>query len=294
MRKLWSVSPARLLAALLPVLLTVCLIAAAAAHAQNPPASPTAPSTPAAKPSANDEFLAKAGKLYYSTAKSGLNGFACAAHPDWHTLFLSASKGAAVAADDPRIVLLQTVKITLHGQLKGGSTLDWNTASNPAKPLDQDSTNMLENMHKATNQTLQGFMQFWAPFVDGSVIPANSEGLEIAQTANGHSIHLDASGTSLTEVFDSSLILQQFDVVVTGGTTVNFTPTYKPTQNGLLVSAFKAHIQPAGVPPGQAQEMQVEIEYQTLGGFPIPAKINMDVVNSGTFNFVLDGCTVNP
>jgi hypothetical protein len=28
---------------------------------------------------------------------------------------------------------------------------------------------MLENMPGATNQTLQGFKQFWTPFVDGSV-----------------------------------------------------------------------------------------------------------------------------
>lgn len=287
MHKLSFASPARLLAALLPV----CLIAAAA---QNPSASPAAPAKQnPTKPSQNEEFLAKAGKLYYSTAKTGLNGFACAVHPDWHTLFVSANKGAAVADDDPRVVLLKTVKITLHGQLKGSSTLDWNQAANPAKPLDQDSTTMLDGMHSATNQTLQGFMQFWTPFVDGSVIPADSEGLEIAQTENGHRIHVDESGTSVTELFDNSLILQHFDVV-SGGTTVNFAPSYKPTQKGLLVSAFQAHIQPPGVAPDKATEMHVEIEYQTLDGSPIPAKINMDVANSGTFNFVFDGCTVNP
>jgi hypothetical protein len=39
--------------------------------------------------------------------------------------------------------------------------------------------------------------------------------------------------------------------------------------------------------------MNVAIEYQTLGGFPIPSRLNMDVANSGTFNFVFDGCTVS-
>jgi hypothetical protein len=39
--------------------------------------------------------------------------------------------------------------------------------------------------------------------------------------------------------------------------------------------------------------MNVAIDYQTIKGFPIPSILKMDVVNTGTFNFQLDGCTVN-
>jgi hypothetical protein len=296
MRKFSFASPAGLVTAILAAGLIAWPIAAA--HAQNSTARPAEPGkTPAkqdpAKPQPNDDFLARAGKLYYSAARSGMRGFDCAVHPDWHGLFASASKGVAVADNDPRIVLLKAVNIKLHGRLTGGSTLEWNQAANPTPPVDADSAAMLDSMHSATSQTLEGFMQFWTPFVDGSVIPANAEGLEITQTENGRRIHIDEGGTSVTELFDSSLILQHFDVV-TGGMTVNFAPSYRPTEKGLLVSGFRAHIQPPGVAREQATEMHVEIEYQTLGGSPIPARINADVANSGTFNFVLDGCTVNP
>ena len=294
MHRISSASTARLTAALFAFSLVA---AAAAGHAQSPPAanpsaSSQSASQAASKPSPNDELLAKATKLYYSTTKAGLNSFTCEVHPDWREIMLSTQPGSTVAADDPRVSLFKSVKITLHGQLKGGSSLDWNPAPNPEHPPDEDSTKMLDSMHKGTNQILLGFMQFWTPFVDGSVIPADSAGLEIAKTEKGHRIHGDVSGTSFTELLDDSLILQHFDVV-TGGAIVNFAPSYKPTDKGLLVNAFLAHIQPPGVPPDQAQEMHVEIEYQTLRGFLIPAKINMDVVKSGTFNFVLDGCTVN-
>jgi hypothetical protein len=261
---------------------------AANALAQTPASSPT----PAAKPSPNDELLARATKLYYSTAKAGLNSFSCQVHPDWGTLFVSGNKGAPVDPADPRILLLKSVKITLNGKLKGGSTLDWKPAANPDKPLDADSTSMLESMHSATEQTLQGFMQFWTPFMDGSVIPGDAEGLDLTKTAAGHKIHADTNGTSLTEVLDDSLILKEFDVT-TNGMVVNFSPSYKPTAQGLLVNAFHAHIQPPGVQPDQAQEMNVAIDYQTIKGFPIPSILKMDVVNTGTFNFQLDGCTVN-
>lgn len=277
------------------------LLSAAIAHAQNAPASPSqaaAPGQPtsqsqaAAKGNFNDELLAKASKLYYSTAKAGLDGFDCTVHPDWPQLFISAQKGAAIAADDSRVQLLNSVKVTLHARMKGGSILDWSAPANPDKPLDQDSTSLLDGMHKATEQTLQGFLQFWIPFVDGSAVPSSSEGLEVTQNEKGYKLHALTEGTEVTEQLDTSLLLQHFNVVMSSAT-VDFAPAYKYTDKGLLVNSFLAHILPAGAPPEQVQELHVAIEYQAIDGFPIPAKLFMEVINTGTFNFALDGCTVS-
>ncbi|MFI5097693.1 MAG: hypothetical protein ACHQT6_06925 [Candidatus Acidiferrales bacterium] len=296
MHKLIFASPARRGAAFL----AVWLLAAAIAHAQNTPAHPNQAAAPrlpasqsqaAAKGNPNDEMLAKASKLYYSTAKAGLDGFDCTVHPDWRQLFISAQKGAAIAADDSRVQLLNSVKVTLHARMKGDSILDWGAAANPDKPLDQDSTSLLDNMHKATEQTLQGFLQFWIPFVDGSAVPSSSEGLEVTQTEKGYKLHAVTEGTEVTEQLDSSLLLQHFNVVMSSAT-VDFAPAYKYTDKGLLVNSFLAHILPAGAPPEQEQELHVAIEYQTIDGFPLPAKLFMEVINTGTFNFALDGCTV--
>ena len=245
MHKLPLATPARLLGAILAVCLT-----ATAQQAKNPSASPTAPgqSKPAASRNSNDEMLARAGKLYYSSAKTGFESFDCALHPDWHTLFVSASKGSAVAEDDPRIVLLKSVSVTMHGKLKAGSTIDWNPATNADKPLDQDSTTLLNNMHTATEQTLQGFMQFWTPFVDGSAVPNNSAGLEITKTESGYTLHADTKDTKVTEQMDNQLTLTHFDVVMSQAS-VRFEPSYKSTDKGLLVSGFLGHILAAGAPP---------------------------------------------
>ena len=181
MRKSSFSSPAGLGAAFLAVCLTA---APALAQAPNPPA-PAAPaaadaqSAPQILPAtpANDALLAKAAKLYYSTDKTGLARFDCAVHADWRTVFLDAGNGAPVAEDDPRVLLLNSVKVTLHARMKGGSGIDWNPPAHPAKPLDQDSIELLDKMQAGTAQMLQGFMQFWPPFVDGSVVPDSSEGL---------------------------------------------------------------------------------------------------------------------
>lgn len=277
-------------------LLTFCIVGAALARAQNSltipsTASESAPQTPP-NTSLNDQLLAKASGIYFSAIRTGLNGFTCDVHPNWRTLLLTSSKGASAATDDPRITLAQTVKITLHARLAGGSTIDWNPTSDPAHPLDADSTSILDSLHTGTNQSLLGFMQFWTPFVNGSLIPAVSTGLEITNTEKGHRLRADVNGTTMTEFIDDSLILQHFDVV-SPTMIVKITPTFKPTDKGMLVKGFLARFQAPGVQPDQAQEVHVEMEYQNVHDLPIPARINMDVTNSATFNFVLDNCSVN-
>jgi hypothetical protein len=278
--------------------LVVAGCVAAGAIAQTSPAA-TAPAAQsaagAAAPAsdANIAFLTKASQLYYSTSKAGLKSFDCAVHPEWRTLFLSAAPaGTPVADDDAKILLLKTVAITLHGRLGGGSSLDWNVPSDPAKPIDAESKTALDGVHKGAEQTLIGFMQFWTPFVDGSVIPSSADGIDFTRSDKGVTLHADQGGTSLTEVLGSDMVLQQFNVV-TGGAKINFSPRYKPTDQGLLVNAFLAHIQPPSTPADQGVEMHVEIEYQTVSSFPIPSEINVEVVGQGKFNFALDGCTVN-
>jgi hypothetical protein len=197
-----------------------------------------------------------------------------------------------VAEDDARILLLQSVKINLHAQLQGGSTLEWTPDASTSQPLDEDSTTLLKKMHEVTEQTLEGFLQFWTPFVDGSVVPASADGLTITHTGSVNTIHAQDSDTALTETFSNDMMLEHFDVDM-NGISIKFQPAYKPTGQGLLVKSFQAHVQPAGVPPEQAQEMHVDIEYQTLEGFPIPSRLNMEMTNTGNFNFVLDGCTVS-
>jgi hypothetical protein len=277
-------------------ILTFCLAAAIQAQSGNAPAIslPSAEPTPQppSNPTTNDQFLARASGIYFSAIRTGLNGFTCEVHPNWRTLLLSSSKGVSVASNDPRITLAQSVKITLHARLAGGSTVDWNPISGPAHPPDPNSTNILDSLHKGTNQSLLGFMQFWSPFVNGSLIPTVSTGMEITNSEKGHSLHADVNGTAVTELIDDSLVLQRFDVV-SPAMIVHITPRFQRTDKGLLVKGFLARLQAPGVQPDQAQEVHVEMEYQNVHDLPIPARINMDVTNSATFNFTLDQCSVN-
>jgi hypothetical protein len=249
----------------------------------------SAPAQPAAGTKADDDLLAKAARLYYSTRTAGLNGFDCDVHPDWRTLFSTADNGATIADNDLRLVTMAPVRIAVHVRMGGESTIDWNPPANPDKPSDPDAATMLDRMHEATEQTLRGFLQFWTPFVDGSVVPETAAGLKITRSGADWTVHGEQNGTEVTEIFSNEMILQHFNVL-TGGMSIKFDPAYQRTEKGLLVNRFDAHIQPAGDASGPAQVMHVQVIYSPIDGVPIPSQLIVEVVGTGTFNMALDGC----
>jgi hypothetical protein len=273
------------------IAVVACLIPSALVGQTPPSAASTAQADP------NAAFLAKAKSLYYSTTKAGLTGFDCSVRPDWANIFKIIEKSSAAtagdqAADEKHVALLKAVKITLHARLTGpGSGLDWKPDTT-ALP-DQESLELLDHMHQATGQNLQGFLQFWTPLVNGSVIPDSSAGIEVTKTATGHTIHAMDGSTSLTEVLDAGNVLKQFKVEMTGAK-ISFEPGYTATPNGLLVSSFAARIQAPGATPAQEQKMNVKVEYQTVKGLLIPHTLSMEQVGSGVVAFTFEGCTVNP
>ncbi|MGB0063107.1 MAG: hypothetical protein WBP85_01565 [Terracidiphilus sp.] len=253
---------------------------AALTMAQNPPAAPS---------STNDDWLAQARKMYYSSTVSGLKGFDCEMRPNWEALFLTQNGGQMSATNQAKVTLLGSVKVALHARMDGSSVLDWNS---PPQQLDADQTKMLSDMHSALDQTLvQGFMQFWTPFIERQVIPDSPSGLEMAATDDGgRKIHIKQPDVELFETFDNGHILREYIVVLTG-TKIEITPTYSPSDHGLVITHFHAFIRPADETQ-KVQEMNVDVGYQWLEGFPIPSRLEMEVLGTAQLKLAFENCTV--
>lgn len=234
-------------------------------------------------------------KVYYSLPAAGLANFKCTVHPDWHSYMVSALNGKEIANDDSHLVLLNQVKITLHAHMKGGSSLEFNDPpDNRARPLDAASERLIGDLHQTVEQTLQGFMQFWKPFVDGTIIPKSTE-VDLDQIDNGYRLRGKSAKIPLTEDFDRGLIMQHLGVTV-NGTTISLTPGFQNTDHGLLVNSYHAHIQFLGTAQQETAESKVFVEYQTIDSLPLPSKINMTVTRNAqtlTLNFTLDECIVD-
>lgn len=255
----------------------------------------------AANSSTDAAWLKSTRDLYYSTEKAGLKGFDCDVHPDWMTLLVSAGKGAAVADDDPRLLLLKQVKVRLHAQMALGtagqgtpsaSTIDWNANTADGTTPDQQTAEMLDGMHRSVEQTLNGFLQFWTPFIENKEVPDAPEGLEITHTATTHTIHAKQGAMELTEIFNKDRVLTEYDVNL-NGISIKFAPSFETTPLGLRVNRFDAHMTRTDAGMGQEQEMHVNVQYQSLNGVYLPSVLTMDVVGTGTFSYTFDGCSTS-
>ena len=110
--------------------------------------------------------------------------------------------------------------------MRGASTIDW-TDTNQNNPLDQHSIDTLDGLHRTVEQMLEGFLQFWTPFIESSIVPDSADGLDITHTPTAHTIHAQQGDTELTEVFSSDLILEQFNVNM-NGISIKFAPPISP------------------------------------------------------------------
>jgi hypothetical protein len=277
------------------------LMAITAAIAQSPATNPAQTPTPAARPQSatgpqagpanpENDWLAKTSKLYFSSAKAGLAGFNCEIHPDWHALFVSANKGAEAPGSEVYLAQLKKVKVRMHARMQGGSTIEWVADASDGNAPSSDANGVMENMHQTVQQILEGFLQFWSPFMEVTVVPPKADGLEISHGPTSHTIHAKQGTTELTEIFNNSLVLEHFNVTL-AGTSIKLAPTFESTPQGLLVRGFSTEIVPAGATPEKTQKMQVRVDYQMVNNQTIPGQLNMEIVGTGNFNFGFDGCS---
>ena len=147
----------------------------------------------------------------------------------------------------------------------------------------------MDKLHQTVQQILEGFMQFWGPFMEVTVVPQKADGLEITHTATVHTIYTRQGATELTEIFNKDLVLEHFNLML-GGTSIKLSPTFEPTPQGMLVKTFTAEIEPAGAQ--QTQKMMARVDYQTVNSQTIPGQLNMEISGTGSFNFAFDGCSI--
>lgn len=261
------------------VVLFIFMTASFAMLGQNAQAkTASTPTGPSSETAELDALLAKANSLYYSYARDGVTGFDCEVKPDWAQLFSSTT--------DSRIGLMNAVTIRLHVRTDGSTKMDWIDPPNP-----NDPNGVLGSMHPAMDQTLTGFVQFWKPFINSEVIPANSQGMVVHKSADGIVIHGEDKEVKLDEQLDNSLLLKHYDVTMTNQV-VKFEPSYTLTGKGLIVTYFLAYIGPIDATPQQIKEMHVNIDYQDVQGVMVPQKVRFEVVGTGTVAATLSGCTV--
>lgn len=233
--------------------------------------------------SPRDRLLAAHGQYYTPTA-SGLKSFHCDGVIDWKAM-LTRLSATDIAEDNPAVQFLRTVHISVVDELKGKGSLAW-TNSTPPPAGKEEGISQIRN---GLQTSVDGFFQSWNAYMNGSMVPLPDNSLTITSAGTGFHLSGLSQGTKIDEDFDKNMVLSQV-LVVGPNIKVLALPTYKTTEDGLVVSAVTSKInQPPGAPEVEAT---FRIDYARVDTFQIPSRIVFDIKNTGLIEIGLSNCEV--
>ncbi len=254
---------------LLPSLLIVC--AQFHAGAQHPVAPAVA-------------FRA-ARALYYTPVDKGLQGFQCNVGFDWKQ-FMEKANNATISDRDPRLLYLQSVKLTVTDDLNGAGSLTWDAPN--AAPDGSDSS--VAKIRSGLQSIWSGFFQSWNGFYTGAMVSVTDNNTTVERTADGFHLSAKQGGGLAEELFSKDLTLLSIHVV-TPQMETTMTPLFQQTPQGRQVTALNSTVkQPPSAP---AIKVDMTVHYAPVNGFQLPSELLIDIAGQASFDFHLNGCTVN-
>ena len=222
--------------------------------------------------------------LYYTPTVQGLKSFRCDVDFDWKE-FLSRFSGNEVKDDNPTLQYLRSVHLTITDDLTGEGHLDWTASGAPPAGKEENTAKMKEGMQ----QMMVGFFSSWNAYMNGNMVPLPDSTTTITESADGFNLRAAAGGTEVTEIFDKNLLLTEAHVLQPTSD-VHAYPTFDDTPDGRVVSFIRTVFrQPPTAPPA---ELTIRVAYAPVQGFRIPAQVNYELKNVGSFEFKFSACSV--
>jgi len=231
--------------------------------------------------------LLAARKLYYTPTNSGLRSFHCGVYVDWKAM-LTRFSGGAVADDNPFLVYLNSVQMSVDDTLDGDGKLTWVDTTSPPVSLQKSR----DQMHDGMLQMVSGFYQSWNQFVNGGMVPApDTSTTETTTDDGGVHMHGKDATTVFDEDFDRNMLLTSAHVVMPDLDNTAY-PTYEASTDGLrVINVHNVLHQP---PTGPQQDVSMAVTYMPVGAYQLPATLAVTLVGTGEFNFSFNNCTLNP
>jgi hypothetical protein len=237
--------------------------------------SDNSPFHPASNPA---QDLSAARATYYTPTTDGLQSFHCDVTNNWKLILND------VSADDPFLAWLTQVSISLDDNLKTGGKATWTSA----KPPPADAADAENQIQKGLTQMLQGFMQTWNGYMNGSMVPEPDSSTTVTRNGDGVLLHAADANDSIDESFDRNMVLTESHVIAPN-MDVEMYPTYEQTSDGKIVSSMRSVTRATNAP---GTDMTMTVTYNLIDSFRIPATLKVAEKNVGNFEFTFANCSV--
>jgi hypothetical protein len=231
-----------------------------------------------------EQHLLSARALYYTPTADGLKSFHCTAAVDWKDL-LTRFSGKPIPDDNPFLVYLNSVHLSVTDDLNGKGTLEWADTATPSDTV----AGPAEKIHSGMAQTLGGYFQAWNPFMNGDMVPVPDASTQVSALGDNIKLHATSGSTNVDEIFDKNLLLTSVHVV-SPEMDATMHPTYTDSHDGRIISVLSSTTsQPPTAPP---TDVVMSTTYTKISSFQIPSTIHVEVKNVGAFVFHFSACTV--
>jgi hypothetical protein len=229
--------------------------------------------------------LVTARALYYTPTTAGLESFNCRVAIDWKGVLRDAS-GKEIKDDNPLLVYLNSVQLSLNDKLRGNGSLEWSDTSAPQEPVKSAAAQMKEGL----SQMVSGFFDSWNGFLSGTMVPLPDKTTILTPQGRGMHLHAGQGQTILDEDYDENMLLTNIHAV-SGAIDAKIAPAFTETSDGRIISSIQGEYrQPATAPPVY---LTMGVEYGQVNGYRLPNKIHYQLKNVLQMDINLSGCTTN-
>ena len=180
------------------------------------------------------------------------------------------------------MMYLNRLKVELKSDLSGQADVKF-IEGVPA-PAEREAG--LKKLVGSLKEMLDGFVQAWAPTLNGTIIP--DAPVSMKKTPGGYLLK-DASGDGSEETLDDGLHLTSLNVKSEAMSSTMRT-TFTASPRGLLMTEMEGtYSEPASAPP---TAVSMKAGFAAVDGFELPSSLVVTVPNVASFHFAFSGCAV--
>jgi len=227
----------------------------------------------AAAAQADDKQIITAARgAYYNLDKHAFAQLQCEVTPNWNIALRNLMKKDPEAAKS-RLKLLQRFKFAVALGAEGSAKV----THNDIKPPNAQQAQAYQKIYGGVVQMLVGFFDTWNLFVRNSPLPAVDSEYKLKNHDGRWQLTYKEGTAEIYTDFDKNYAIHELKVSAQDFVS-SIHPQFARTGDGLLFNSYQADYRSKA---GDLTQLQARIDYQTVDGFRVPARMEMRGATKG-------------
>lgn len=214
-----------------------------------------------------NDVIGRARESYYNLPKHGFNGFKASIEPNWEVIL-------GPTATPENLKVFRAFRFSMIVDAKGNVTVSHEVV-NPDKLRVEPYINQI---HGNVNRLVTSFFSTWSMFVVSSPFPEPGSQVRLENSGKQYQLFYATQSADATLTMDSELMIAEWRLTNPRGKRI-VNPRFQKTPQGLLLSGYQSAFEPST--EGLKTTLDLQIDYQELGGLRLPHKLRIKGVYGG-------------